>query len=86
MDRLLTQLQDFIRSVHRWIDGIPGVTPEDREELRRKWSATIIDSLPLGLSDRRSRKARYRQSRGAIVPRLLKVLSLCTDFYSCAAG
>lgn len=82
MDRLLSQLQDFIRSVHRWIDGIPGVTPEDREELRQKWSATIIESLPFGLSDRRTRKARYRLRRGAIVPRLLKVVPLHAELTS----
>ncbi|KAH9894234.1 hypothetical protein C8Q73DRAFT_790796 [Cubamyces lactineus] len=88
--KVLIHLRDFARTVRGWVDGIPGVTLEDRERLQARWRSQPSDTPEeYAESDededcdeeeeqpdiRQVQLERYSQTPNAVVPRLLTASS-----------
>ncbi|KAI0370298.1 hypothetical protein BV20DRAFT_966971 [Pilatotrama ljubarskyi] len=79
-EAMLLQLQDFARNVEKWLDGIPGVSLADREQLKARWRSKQSPlgeqgETPLG----RHLAARYPTTPDAILPKLLEAFQPVVD-------
>ncbi|KAI0334787.1 hypothetical protein GY45DRAFT_1367245 [Cubamyces sp. BRFM 1775] len=82
---VLTLLKDFAQSVDEWLDGIPGVSLQDREALRERWRSKKSPLATEGDNDRPYREVqalRYHLKPHAMVPTLIKAFHDVVDQFT----
>ena len=75
-DELFAGLQRLITSVLEYVEGIPGVTIEDRDTLRNTWKSKETQLFRRNVPEptsRQLRKARYASCQTSVIYRLLEV-------------